>query len=169
LSTKESGTVEPHDLLRLIGLISHRMRGRGGVPPALQAAFGTGTLGPRHMPILFSLARRPAASITELAERFGLAPATVSLLVNDLDRAKLVERREDEADRRRTVVTVPDEHRVLLSRLADERLGLMRRTLARLSPAARVHFAEGLRVLAEESEAIEDDAADCAPAAGRGR
>jgi DNA-binding MarR family transcriptional regulator len=147
--------VEAHELLRLLGLISHRVRGRRNVPPALQDAFRRGALGPRHMPILFSLSRRPATSITELAERFGLAPATVSLLVNDLDRAGLVERREDDADRRRTLVAVKDEDRVLLNQLADERLGVMRRTLARMSPQARAQFAEGLRILAEELEAIE--------------
>jgi DNA-binding MarR family transcriptional regulator len=92
--------------------------------------------------------------VGELAERLGLAPATVSLLVNELNRAGLVERREDEADRRRTLVSVPEEHRRLLSDLAEERLGVVRRTLARLAPEERDHFAAGLRILAEESASL---------------
>lgn len=124
------------------------------MPTPLATAFHEGSLGPRHMPPLFALVRRGPASVGELAERLDLAPATVSLLVNELSRAGLVERHEDEADRRRTIVSVPDEHRRLLSRLAEERLGVMRRTLERLEPAAREQFAEGLRILAEESEAL---------------
>jgi DNA-binding MarR family transcriptional regulator len=141
-----------HEVVRLLGLVSRRLRGRRDVPEALRDAFREGSLGPRHMPVLFSLVRSPAASVGELAARFGLAPATISLLVNDLDRAGLVERREDEQDRRRTVVSVGERHRKLLARLADERVALVRRTLSRLDPAARAHFVEALRILAEESE-----------------
>jgi DNA-binding MarR family transcriptional regulator len=144
-----------HELVQLLAVIARRLRGGRDVPEALREAFRGGSLGPRHMPVLFSLARKPAASVGELAARFGLAPATVSLLVNDLSRVGLVERREDERDRRRTIVSVSEEHRRLLLRLADERIGLVGRTLARLEPEARAHFAEGLRVLAEESEAID--------------
>jgi DNA-binding MarR family transcriptional regulator len=104
------------------------------------------------MPVLFSLARGGPTSVGELAARLSLAPATVSLLVNDLSRAGLVERREDDRDRRRTIVSVPEEHRRLLGRLADERLALVRRTLERLEPEARANFVDGLRILLEESK-----------------
>lgn len=141
-----------HELLQLLGLVSRRLRGGRDVPEPLRQAFRDESLGPRHMPVLFSLARKPAASVAELAGRLGLAPATVSLLVNDLDRAGLVERHEDEVDRRRTTVSVRVEHRRLLLRLAEDRIALVRRTLSRLSPEARAHFTEGLRILVEESE-----------------
>jgi DNA-binding MarR family transcriptional regulator len=84
----------------------------------------------------------------------------VSLLVNDLNRAGLLDRREDEHDRRRTIVSVPSEHRRLLTRLADERIALVRRTFARLDPDARSHFVEGLRILVEESAALGAGAGD---------
>jgi DNA-binding MarR family transcriptional regulator len=157
LDSTELDRGQLHELLQLLALVSRRLRGGRDVPEALRDAFHEGALGPRHMPVLFSLARRPAASVGELAARFGLAPATVSLLVNDLSRAGLVERREDDQDRRRTHVSVSEHHRRLLLRLADERIGLVRRTLSRLTPEARAHFAEGLRILAEESEAIDVD------------
>lgn len=141
--------------MQLLAEIARGVRGGRGVPEALREAFHKGALGPRHMPALFSLARKGPSSVGELAARLGLAPATVSLLVNDLSRVGLVERREDDSDRRRTIVSVPEEHRALLVGLADERIGLVRRTLARLDPAARAHFVEGLRILAEESRMLE--------------
>jgi DNA-binding MarR family transcriptional regulator len=146
--------VEPHELVRLLSLVARRLRAERGVPEALREAFREGALGPRHMPVLFSLARKGPTSVGELARWLGLAPATVSLLVNDLNRVGLVERREDERDRRRTIVSVPAPHRGRLKRLADERIALVQRTLARLEPEARDHFARGLRILAEESAAL---------------
>ena len=116
-----------------------------------QLAFRDGSLGPRHMQPLFSLAMCGPASVGELASRLGLASATASLLVNDLDRAGLVVRAEDFRDRRRTIVSVPEEQRRQLQRMARERLGLVRRTLDRLEPEARTHFLLGLRILAQES------------------
>ena len=140
-------------LVHLLSVVARRLRA-GPVPAPLATAFHHGSLGARHMPPLFAVARRGPMSVGELAERLGLAPTTVSLLVNELDRAGLMQRDEDEDDRRRTIVSVPEEHRQLLAELADERLAVMRRTLERLTPQAREHFAQGLRVLAEESEAL---------------
>lgn len=144
-----------HELVQLLALIARRLRGGRSLPPALGQAFRDGSLGPRHMQPLFSLAMKGPASVGELAQRLGLASPTASLLLNDLSRAGLVERREDERDRRRTIVSVPEEHRRGLVLLARERLGLIRRTLDRLEPEARVQFVRGLRILAEESAAIE--------------
>jgi hypothetical protein len=39
-------------------------------------------------------------------------------------------------------------------RLADERIALVERTLARLEPEARDHFVCGVRILAEESASL---------------
>ena len=143
--------VEPHELVRLLSLVARRLRGERGVPEALQEAFRKGALGPRHMPVLFSLARKGPTSVGELARWLGLAPATVSLLLNALTGVGLVARREAERDRRRTIVSVPAPHSRRLKRLADERIALVQRTLERLDPEAREHFARGVRILAEES------------------
>jgi DNA-binding MarR family transcriptional regulator len=149
-----------HELVQLLALLARRLRGGTGVPKPLRDAFRDGSLSPRHMPVLFSLTRSGPSSVGELAAQLGLAPATVSLLVNDLNRARLLDRREDEHDRRRTIVSVPSEHRRLLTRLADERIALVRRTFARLDPDARSHFVEGLRILVEESAALGAGAGD---------
>jgi len=147
---------DARELAQLLGLVTRGLlRGQRDVPAPLRDAFKRGALGPRHMPVLISLARRGPMTVGELADRLGLARPTASLLVNELDRAGLVQRREDDADRRRTIVDVPARHRPRLVRLADARLDLVRRTLARLEPEARGHFVAGLQVLAEESGALD--------------
>jgi DNA-binding MarR family transcriptional regulator len=49
--------------------------------------------------------------VNELAARLEVAPATVSLMVSDLSRNGILERREDEADRRRRIVSITEKHR----------------------------------------------------------
>lgn len=140
------------ELAHLLGLVVRGLsRDRAVVPEPLREAFRRDSLGPRHMPVLISVARRGETTVGELAERLGLARPTVSLLVNELARAGLLERREDEHDHRRTIVSVPAAHRRRIVRFTEARLDLVRRTLARLEPRAREHLVEGLRVLVEEA------------------
>jgi DNA-binding MarR family transcriptional regulator len=148
---------ELHEVVQQLAVVGRGLRGSRSLPPELARAFRDRSLGPRHMQPLFSLAMCGPASVGELAGRLGLAPATVSLLVNDLDRAGLVVRSEDLRDRRRTIVRVPEAQRRQLQRMASERLGIVRRTLERLEPEARAHFLLGLRILAEESTAAAAD------------
>jgi DNA-binding MarR family transcriptional regulator len=44
--------------------------------------------------------------VNELAKRLEVAPATVSLMISELSKKGLLTRREDEADRRRTIVSI---------------------------------------------------------------
>ncbi len=90
-------------------------------------------------------------SVSELADRIGLAVATTSLLVGELSKAGLVERSEDELDRRRTIVSLTEEVRKIAEPRIQEHLEPFKRTLERLTPAARAHFMEGMRLLNEES------------------
>jgi DNA-binding MarR family transcriptional regulator len=120
-------------------------------PEELQRAFDQGSLGERHFPPLIVLSLEGPMSVSELADRVGLTVATTSLLVGELSRAGLVERSEDEGDRRRTIVTLSEEIRKVAEPRIQEHLQPFRRTLERLSPAARAHFMEGIRVLNEEA------------------
>ena len=120
-------------------------------PEELQRAFDQGSLGERHFPPLIVLSLEGPMSVSELADRVGLTVATTSLLVGELSRAGLVERSEDERDRRRTIVSLSEEIRKIAEPRIKERLQPFRRTLERLSPAARAHFMEGMRVLNEEA------------------
>jgi DNA-binding MarR family transcriptional regulator len=140
------------EVLRLLGALSRGLRPRGEsqLPEPLRVAFAEGSLGPRHMPPLFALAMGGPASVGELAARIGLAPTTTSLLVNELSRVGLVERKEDDHDRRRTIVDVSEHVRDPLVEHASKRVAMVQRALGRLEPEARANFVQGLRALVEE-------------------
>jgi DNA-binding MarR family transcriptional regulator len=136
----------------LIGIVKgfkHESEGEG--PPELQKAFEEGALGERHFPPLIVLSLEGSMSVSELADRLGLKVATTSLLVGELNRAGLVERSEDENDRRRTIVSLSEGIRKIAEPKIQERLAPFRRALERLEPATRAHFMEGMRVLNEEA------------------
>jgi DNA-binding MarR family transcriptional regulator len=153
---REGAAVEDdlHELPRLIGRVVGRLK-RGGtqeaVPEPIQEAFEKSGCGHRHLPVVMSAYLYGPLSVTELAEQIGLSLAATSLMVGELDRAGLVERREDEDDRRRTLVAVDEGIGRELDAWVRERLEPLRCTLERLSPAARAHFMEGWRVLDEET------------------
>jgi DNA-binding MarR family transcriptional regulator len=140
----------------LIGLFAGILKGLKAdreeeKPPELQKAFDEGSLGERHFPPLIVLSLEGPLSVSELADRVGLTVATTSLLVGELSKAGLVERREDEHDRRRTIVSLAEEIRKIAEPRIQEHLQPFKRTLERLSPAARAHFMEGMRVLSDEA------------------
>jgi DNA-binding MarR family transcriptional regulator len=120
-------------------------------PEELQRAFDEGSLGERHFPPLIVLSLEGPLSVSELADRVGLTVATTSLLVGELNKAGLVDRREDEKDRRRTIVSLTEEIRKMAEPRIREHLEPFKRTLERLSPAGRAHFMEGVRVLNDEA------------------
>jgi DNA-binding MarR family transcriptional regulator len=150
------------DLVELLGVMPRVFRGlrRGGdqdakaspAGVAFAALFKGGTLGPRHIPVLVVLVLEGPLAVGDLAHRLGLSLATVSLMVGELARADLVERREDERDRRRTLVSIPDMHRRRLAPFVNQRIAPVRRALERMSPEVRAAFLAGWRVLADEIE-----------------
>jgi DNA-binding MarR family transcriptional regulator len=94
---------------RALLLLMPRLVGRAKrIPPpeplrALQLA-------PRHLSLLAYLVFDGPLGVKELAARLEVAPATVSLMVADLSRQGVLERREDDADRRRTIVSIAPAH-----------------------------------------------------------
>jgi hypothetical protein len=148
------------EVLRLfVSVVTGLKRGRDEVPLGLREAFEGGGLGPRHVPVLMTVGFGGPLSVSEIAERIGLSLATTSLMVGELDRHGLVERAEDERDRRR-----PEAYRAVVDGWAQTRYAPVARALERLSPTARRHFMEGLAVLAEESSrALAADVSGQAP------
>jgi DNA-binding MarR family transcriptional regulator len=142
-----------HELLELLPPLVRNLR-RGSPTlrelKPLKRAFVQAELGERHGRVLLTLALSGPRSVAELAQRLALAPATTSLLVGELDRAGFLVRHEDEADRRRTIVSLPERLRSALEEVARERLEPIRRTLEQLEPGARAHFVEGVRILSAE-------------------
>lgn len=114
--------------------------------------FKQGGLGPRHIPVVVVLMLDGPMSVSDLAHRLGLSLATVSLMVGELSRAGLVDRHEDEQDRRRTMVSVSERHRVAFEPFVRERVAPLRHALTRMPPEIRTAFLQGWRLLAEEFE-----------------
>ena len=117
---------------------------------ALRAAMTGMAPAPRHIAALLQVASEDRLGMSELAERLSISLATASQVVSDLADWGLVERTTDDADRRRTFVTIAPAHRVTIRALLDSRLSSMDRTLRRLEPDERAAFIRGLGVLAEE-------------------
>lgn len=91
-------------------------------------------------------------TLGELASREGVAPPTVTRLVQGLTEAGLLTRQSDPADRRASLVTVSRQGRELLARLRGERTAQLACRLAALSPEERALLAAALPVLERLSE-----------------
>jgi DNA-binding MarR family transcriptional regulator len=142
---------QARDLVRLFTEVAIGLkRSQPETPPELRERAEQANLGPRHAAPMLALAFEEQLSVSELAQRIGLSLATTSQLVGELSRAGFVERAEDERDRRRTLVRLPEAYRPAIRALLKQQVAPMERTLARLSPEARAHFAEGFRILREE-------------------
>ena len=142
------------DLDELSSLLWETLRGLKQSSPApqeLRDAAEQGSLGPRHMPALLAVAAAGPLSVSELARRLGLGLSTTSAIVGQLSRAGLLERAEDEADRRRTIVRLQEDYGATIGEWVVQAHAPLRSTLERLSPDARARFMEGWRILHEEA------------------
>jgi DNA-binding MarR family transcriptional regulator len=95
----------PKDAVRALLLLFPRIVGRvkrAPIPDELKSV----AIAPRHLALFSYLQFDGPMPVNELASRLEVAPATVSLMISDLSRKGLLERREDEADRRRTIVSI---------------------------------------------------------------
>jgi DNA-binding MarR family transcriptional regulator len=138
---------------------------RGGPMPApFEEAFEQASLGMRHVPVLMTVTLEGELSVSDLAHKLELSLSATSLMVGELSRAGLLERTEDENDRRRTIVRIAEQYRDGIDAWLQERLDPMRRTLERLSPRARANFLEGWRILHEEASRIPADGDPDCPA-----
>jgi len=154
---------EAVELATLLAEVVHSGKRRSGRPAKeLEEAAEREGLGPRHAPVLFAVALDSGQSVSELAERVGLSVATTSLLVGELSRAGILARTEDERDRRRTIVTIAEEHEETVGGWVRRMLEPMRGALDRMSPRARADFMRGLRILADETNRHASEVEDAA-------
>ncbi|TDB82035.1 MarR family transcriptional regulator [Actinomadura sp. KC216] len=141
-------------MIQLMGRVVRGMKEPGGHGDSheLIAHVQDAGLGPRHVPVLMSLVLHGPSPVGVLARHMALSPATVSQLVGELQRGGFVERRPDEHDRRRVIVSVGEAHREMIERFAWRRLRPLRMTLEALTDEEREHFLHGWRVLVESME-----------------
>jgi len=104
---------ELDDAVRRLILLMPRLVSRAKrlqVPDELQSF----ALAPRHLSLFAYLLFDGPLAVNELAARLEVAPTTVSLMVAELSRKGILDRREDEADRRRTIVSLAPAHRAAI-------------------------------------------------------
>ena len=106
-------------------------------------------LGPRHVAALEQLRGGPL-TVGSLAARLDLTVSTVSNILADLDRAGLVTRSADPADRRRTIVQVTPARQALVEGWLDGAAAPLARVLDRLAPAERETFLKAMDMLEAE-------------------
>ncbi len=155
------------DLDELFALLWETLAGvkRASPPPEELHEVGMrASLTARHMPAVLAVAAGGPLSVSELARRLGLSLSSTSAIVGELSRAGLLERAEDDADRRRTIVRLHEDYRQLLTEWLAEAQAPLRGTLERLPPSARAQFMAGWRILHEEATRMPDASgpnADC--------
>lgn len=137
-------------LRRVLRALRHR---RHGLPPQIAEAMRIRGLSPRHVGALAVIARNEPLTVSELAEHLGVSLTAASLLGSELHMASLVERVEDEIDRRRTLLRITEPYRALAHDWLDTRARPLRNALDRLEPKQRAALVAGLAALAEELEA----------------
>lgn len=146
MSTEAAG--EPghgvDEAVRELLLLVPRMVGRAKripVPPELRSL----DLGPRHLSLLAYLLFDGPMTVNDLAARLEVAPTTVSLLVGELSRKGVLDRREDERDRRRRIVGITADRRPAIEDWLSHGGAVWRRVLEPLSPAERSLVVRTLR------------------------
>ena len=106
---------------------------------------------------LFALANEDTLTISQLADMLAIGKSAGSILVDRLVQLGLVDRTEDQQDRRRSNVVLSESGRALTSRLIEGRRELLRTWLSRLAPEELSALATGMRALAEltyQSDAV---------------
>jgi DNA-binding MarR family transcriptional regulator len=141
----------PDALGELIGLLPRVLRGMRRIKTEgdAEGLARAGELGPRHGKTLYLLLDGPK-TVGDLAVELDLTLASTSNLVADLDRAGLAERRQDPADRRRTIVSIVDERRPAVEAWLSAATAPLARALEGVAPEERATFIKVLHALADE-------------------
>lgn len=142
-------TPEPaDDAVRALMLVMPRLIGRAKRTPPPEELRSL-DLAPRHLSLLSMLLLDGPLTVSQLAEKLGVAPTTVSLIVSELSRKGVLERREDDADRRRRIIDISQASRPAISQWLSPGARAWRRALAPLTDEQRRLFVDTL--LAYES------------------
>src|SRR2546423_11424002 len=148
------------ELAAILPVTLHDLKEAVPAPMPMRDAMERASLGKRHATALLSVAAAEPISVSELAKRLGLLLSSTSTIGGELSRAGMVERAEDEEDRRRTIVRVHQDYRDSMEGWLEVALAPFRTALERLSPQARAHFMEGWGILHHEAALRGSDDAD---------
>jgi DNA-binding MarR family transcriptional regulator len=122
----------------------------------LRPTAAAGALTATEVDILVAAERRGPIRMSDLAGFAGLNPTMLSRLVPKLERAGLIRRLFDEADRRVCRVEATDQGHRLLARVRSERNDALSKALERLDGTERQALALALPVLEALAERLLD-------------
>jgi DNA-binding MarR family transcriptional regulator len=116
-------------------------------------------LAPRHLALLAYLQYDGPLTVSQLAARLEVAPTTVSLMAGDLSRNGILMREEDDADRRRRIVSIAPRYAASITQWLSGSVTAWTEVLAALTPAERATVVATMRAY----EAALDKHASAAP------
>jgi DNA-binding MarR family transcriptional regulator len=152
---------DARELLTLLPPVFYGLR--NAAPSAeLVALVRDRALGGRHFPVLMIVIANEPLTVSQLAAKLHFSLATTSQLVSQLDRAGLLSRSQDPADRRRTIVSVAPATKPVIMAWYATRAAPLRRALEQLGSNERRSLKKGLGMLGAElaQEAQRASAAD---------
>lgn len=144
---REASLGEALDFMKLLWRLDHALQ-----TASRRMVEELGVTGPQRL-ALRVVGRFPGITPGETAAVLRLHPSTVTVVVQGLERAGLVERSEDPEDRRRTRLHATAAGRKVASASAGTVEEAVRRTLARVDPEDLEKAARVLTALAVELEA----------------
>jgi DNA-binding MarR family transcriptional regulator len=130
--------------IRTLLLLMPRMVGRTKrmkVPDELAGM----NLAPRHLSLFAYLLFDGPLGVNELADRLEVTPATVSLMVGELSRKGILDRREDPTDRRRAIISLSSTHRDAIDAWLSRSAQAWRQALDPLTNTQRALFIKTLK------------------------
>ena len=143
---REASLGEALDFMKLLWRLDHALQ-----TTSRRMAERVGVTGPQRL-ALRVVGRFPGITPGETAAVLRLHPSTVTVIVRGLERAGLVERSEDPADRRRTRLHATPTGRKVASSTGGTVEEAVRRTLARVPAGDLETAARVLSALASELE-----------------
>ena len=111
--------------------------------------------GPRGYQVLSAAAQGAVGSQLALAQHLGVDRTVMTYLLDDLEAARLIERRPDPADRRARRIVATQLGTELLATLNDRLRAAEAHLLAPLNPDARETFRAQVRLLAIRADALD--------------
>jgi DNA-binding MarR family transcriptional regulator len=130
--------------VRSMLLLMPRLVGRAKRLPIPDALRGL-DLAPRHLALLAYLQYDGPLAVNQLAARLEVAPTTVSLMVGDLSRHGILMRVEDDADRRRRIVSIGPDYAAPIAQWLAGSAAAWTEVLAALTPAERATVVATMR------------------------